>query len=45
LLIAPALSNQQFRLALIDMARICVRLADEPDCAEAVVEEQQQVHP
>ena len=41
LLVAPTVSNQEYRLALIDMARVCLRLANEPDCAEAVVEQQQ----
>jgi hypothetical protein len=45
LLVAPTLSNQQFRFALIEMARVWMRLANEPDCAEAIVEQQQQVHP
>ena len=45
LLVAPTLSNQQFRLALIDMARVGMRLADQMDWSEAVVAQQQQVHP
>ena len=39
LLIAPSLSNQQFRFALIDMARIYMRLANEQDRAEVIAEQ------